>query len=144
MTDAPDVPQFTRLDLDLVWRLGSDLVERCRRDALPVTISARLGRQRVFHAALPGTSADNDSWVDRKLRVVAHFGVPSLQVEELVARTGRDLHRDFGLDPARYAAAGGAVPLLVAGVLAGGLAVSGLASAEDHRLAVEALQRFCS
>ena len=45
-----------------------------------VTISIWLGQQRVFHAALPGTSADNDSWVEKKANVVRRFGRSSLDV----------------------------------------------------------------
>jgi uncharacterized protein (UPF0303 family) len=139
---AEEIPEFTRLDLEVVWRIGSDLVERCLRDGHAVTICAKIGQQRVFHAALPGTSADNDAWVDRKLRVVERFGVPSLMVQERYASSPSDFYRDFGLDPALFAPAGGAVPLIAAGVVVGGLAVSGLASEDDHGIALAALRRF--
>jgi uncharacterized protein (UPF0303 family) len=140
--DLAEIPQFTRLDPVLIWKIGSHLVEHCLEQRHAVTISARLGKQRVFHAALPGTSADNDAWVDRKLRIVEHFGIPSLTVQDRYLDPARDFHREFGLDPALYAPAGGAVPLLVAGALVGGLAVSGLASQDDHMLALAALRRF--
>ena len=108
-----DIPEFTRLDLGVVWRLGRDLVEQCLQEAYGVTICAKVGQQHVFHAALPGTSADNDSWVHRKLRVVEHFGIASLAVQEQYGTEPRDFYRIFGLEPSRYAPAGGAVPLLV-------------------------------
>ena len=34
----------------------------------PVAIAIWFGPQRVFHTALPGASADNDGWLDRKHR----------------------------------------------------------------------------
>jgi uncharacterized protein (UPF0303 family) len=143
VNDNMDIPEFTRLDLGVIWRLGRDLVEQCLQEGYGVTICAKVGQQHVFHSALPGTSADNDSWVHRKLRVVEHFGIASLAVQEQYGTEPRDFYRIFGLEPSRYAPAGGAVPLLVAGTLVGGLGVSGLESVEDHNLAVAALRRWC-
>ena len=48
------------------------------------------------------------------------------------------------LDPDRYAAHGGSFPLRLSpdGPVVGAVTVSGLAQAEDHRLIVEALERY--
>ena len=135
-----DPPDLDRFDFDDAWRLGSTLAERCRGQGLPVTISIHLGEQRVFHAALPGTSADNDSWVDRKSRVVRRFDCASLEVQRTLAKDDADaFFAQFALSPSQYAPAGGAVPIRVRGALVGVLAVSGLESSEDHELAVAAL-----
>jgi uncharacterized protein (UPF0303 family) len=78
MSNEPlDLEHF---DLDTAWLIGTTLATKCREQRLPVTISIQLGMQRVFHAALPGTSADNDSWVDRKSQVVRRFGCSSQEV----------------------------------------------------------------
>jgi uncharacterized protein (UPF0303 family) len=139
MTREP--PDLDHFDLDDAWRLGSALAERCRGDGLPVTISIRIGEQRVFHAALPGTSADNDSWVERKSRVVGRFACSSLAVHDRYAKDDVDrFFAAFALSPSEYAPAGGAVPIRVRGTLVGVLAVSGLESSEDHALAVSALE----
>ena len=136
-SEAPDLDRF---DFDDAWRLGSTLAEQCRGEGHPVTISIQLGEQRVFHAALPGTSADNDSWVDRKSRVVRRFDCSSLEVQENLAKDDPDgFFSAFALSPSQYAAAGGAVPIRVRGALVGVLAVSGLESSEDHEIAVAAL-----
>jgi uncharacterized protein (UPF0303 family) len=138
MTSEP--PDLDHFDLDAAWRLGTTLAERCRSQGLPVTISIHLGEQRVFHAALPGTSADNDAWVDRKSRVVRRFACASLEVQEGYAKGDPDrFFSTFALSPSQYAPAGGAVPIRVRGTLVGVLAVSGLESTEDHELAVSAL-----
>jgi hypothetical protein len=69
MSNEPlDLEHF---DLDTAWLIGTTLATNCREQQLPVTISIHLGMQRVFQAALPGTSADNDSWVERKSQVSA-------------------------------------------------------------------------
>jgi len=136
-SEPPDLDHF---DVDDAWRLGSALVEQCRGQGHAVTIGICLGEQRVFHAALPGASADNDFWVDRKSRVVRRFGCSSLEVQEIYAAGDPDrFFSTFGLSPADYAPAGGAVPIRVRGTLVGVLAVSGLESSEDHELAVSAL-----
>jgi len=140
MTSEP--PDLDRFDLDDAWRLGSSLAERCRGQGHPVTISIHLGEQRVFHAALPGTSADNDSWVDRKSRVVRRFACSSLEVQQTLAKDDPDaFFSAFALSPSQYAPAGGAVPIRVRGALVGVLAVSGLGSREDHARAVEGRTR---
>jgi uncharacterized protein (UPF0303 family) len=134
-------PDLDRFDLDDAWRLGTTLAERCRGQGLPVTISIQLGEQRVFHAALPGTSADNDSWVDRKSRVVRRFACSSEEVHDRYVKGDPDrFFSAFALSPSEYAPGGGAVPIRVRGTLVGVLAISGLESSEDHELAVSALR----
>jgi uncharacterized protein (UPF0303 family) len=137
---ASEPPDLDHFDLDDAWRLGSTLAQRCRDDNFSVTISIQMGEQRAFHAALPGASADNDSWVDRKSRVVRRFGCSSLEVHERYAKGDAErFYADFALAPSQYTPAGGAVPIRVRGTLVGVLAVSGLESSEDHEIAVSAL-----
>jgi uncharacterized protein (UPF0303 family) len=135
------LPDLNRFDHDAAWRVGSSLVHSCRRAGQPVTIAVWLGEQRVFHAALPGSSADNDSWVERKARVVRRFARSSHEVElDLAGDDTAGFFTAFGLSPAEYAPSGGAVPIVVRGTMVGVLAVSGLTSAEDHDLAIAALR----
>ena len=49
-------------------------VETARRENKVVTIDVTVNGQQLFHAALPGTSPDNDQWVQRKNRVDALLG----------------------------------------------------------------------
>lgn len=99
--------------------------------------------QRLFHAALPGASADNDGWLDRKCAVVDRYGQSSLRVGEQFRVKGKSFDTDSRLDPARFAAHGGAFPVLVKGTgCVGTIAVSGLPQREDHRLVVETLEAF--
>src|SRR5215470_638056 len=71
---------FTRFDNETALALGQHLLAAARERALPVTISVRRNGQRLFHAALPGTSADNDAWIERKSRVVDRYGHSSFLV----------------------------------------------------------------
>ena len=131
-------PDLDRFDHDDAWRMGSSLATRCRAENLPVTISIWLGQQRVFHAALPGTSADNDAWVEKKARVVWRFNRSSLDVYEHYVANIPDFFEVFGLARSEYAPGEGAVPIRVNGTLIAVLAVSGLERGGDHDLALSA------
>ncbi|MGI5528287.1 heme-degrading domain-containing protein [Streptomyces syringium] len=130
-------------DNDDAWRLGSLLASLARERGAAVTITVRRGAQRLFHCALPGTSADNDAWLDRKCRVVERYAESSHLVGARFRAKGRTFEDSSRLDPDRFAAHGGAFPLTVRGTgVVGAVAVSGLAQGDDHALVVEALERF--
>jgi uncharacterized protein (UPF0303 family) len=135
--------QFSRFTNEDAWRLGCLLVELARDRALPVTVDIRRGEQQLFHYALPGTSADNDAWIERKIRVVRRYGSSSYLVGQRFREQGSSFEEKSRLDPDSYAAHGGAFPVLVSDVgVVGTVAVSGLPQQEDHNLVVEALERF--
>jgi uncharacterized protein (UPF0303 family) len=130
-------------DNDDAWALGCLLVERAREQRLPVTIDIRRHGQQLFHAALPGTTPENDSWLARKARVVERFSASSYLVGRRLAAKGATLGPGHGVDEAEYAAHGGAFPLRVRGVgVVGSVAVSGLPQAEDHAFVVRVLGEF--
>jgi len=134
---------FARFDNDDAWRLGCVLVELARERELAVTIDVRRGTQQLFHAALPGTTPDNDSWVARKARVVERFGASSYVVGLRSAAKGTTFTAQHELPTAQYAAHGGAFPVRVRKVgIVGTVTVSGLPQADDHALVVEALRSF--
>jgi uncharacterized protein (UPF0303 family) len=132
------LPGFTNDD---AWELGSALVAAARAQAAPVAVAVERNGHRLFTAALTGATPDNDSWIARKLRVVRRFGHSSLYVRQASVERGTTFEEEFGLDPARYAAHGGAFPLLVRSVgPVGAVAVSGLPQVADHRMVVAALR----
>lgn len=134
---------FARFDNTDAWRLGSLLVSLAQVRDLPVAIDIRRGRQQLFHAALPGSVADNDTWIERKVRVVERYGMSSYRKGRLLAAEGKTLDAAVGVDPARYAAHGGAFPIRIRDVgVVGVVTVSGLPQAEDHALVVEAIRDF--
>jgi len=134
---------FARFDNADAWALGCLLVELATGRDLPVVVDIRRGEQQLFHAALPGSCADNDVWIDRKVRVVYRFGVSSYLVGRRLAAQGQALDAGMGVDPVLFAAHGGAFPVrLEAAGVVGVVTVSGLPQAEDHALVVEAIERF--
>jgi uncharacterized protein (UPF0303 family) len=135
--------QFERFDNDTALALGQALVDAARRDGLAVTVDVRRGEQQLFHAALPGTAADNDAWIERKNRVVRRFGHSSFYVGRQLE--GTTMEEKFLLDGTRFAAHGGAFPVIVRDVgVVGTVTVSGLPQADDHQLVVAVLRAFLS
>ena len=133
--------RFDGFTNDDAWDLGSAIVAVARRDGAPVAVDVSRHGHQLFHAALPGTSPDNDSWIQRKTRVVHRFGHSSLFVRQASIERGTTFEAEFGLDPARYAAHGGAFPVVVRSVgPVGAVVVSGLPQLEDHRMVVAAIR----
>jgi uncharacterized protein (UPF0303 family) len=133
--------QFASFTNDDAWDLGSALVATGRREQLPVAVDISRNGQQLFHAALTGTSPDNDSWIARKTRVVNRFGHSSLYVREASLAKGTTAEEEFGLDPVQYAPHGGAFPILVRSVgPVGVVVVSGLPQVDDHRMVVAAIR----
>ena len=133
--------QFSGFTNDDAWDLGSALVAAARRNGAPVAVDVSRHGHQLFHASLPGTSPDNDSWIQRKTRVVHRFGHSSLYVRQASIERGTTFEEEFGLDPALYAAHGGAFPVVVRSVgPVGAVVVSGLPQLEDHRMVVAAIR----
>ncbi|MGW0841498.1 heme-degrading domain-containing protein [Streptomyces sp. NPDC002787] len=152
MTETPTIEELEAQELRLVfdqfthddaWALGSLLVELARERHAPVAIDIRRGAQQLFHAALPGSTPDNDAWIDRKRRVVERYGASSYLVGARFRAKGTTFEDSSRLDPDRYAAHGGSFPVTVMGTgVIGTVTVSGLPQLADHALVVEALERF--
>jgi uncharacterized protein (UPF0303 family) len=132
--------QFTHDD---AWALGSLLVELARERQAPVAIDIHRAGQQLFHAALPGSTPDNDAWINRKRRVVERYGSPSYLVGARFRAKGTTFEESSRLDPDEYAAHGGSFPITVEGVgVIGSVTVSGLPQLQDHKFVVEALEEF--
>jgi uncharacterized protein (UPF0303 family) len=136
--------QFDTFDRETAWRLGCSLRAAALMRDLPLVIGITVGAQRVFHAALPGATPDNDAWLERKAAVVSHFERSSMGVGEQFRALERDFERDSRLPSDRYAANGGVFPLRLrsSGVVVGTVGVSGLPQIEDHAFLVEQLRVF--
>ncbi len=134
---------FTRFDNSDAWRLGSAMVAAAAERSLPVTIDIRRNGHQLFHAALPGTTAENDSWIERKVNVVDRFAASSYLVGRRLAAKQSALDEDMGVEPRLFAAHGGAFPIRVKDVgVVGAITVSGLPQADDHAFVVAMITAF--
>jgi uncharacterized protein (UPF0303 family) len=136
---------FTRFSNEDAWRLGSAMVSVAIERALPVTIDIRRHGQQLFHVALPGTTAENDSWIERKVNVVNRFAAASYLVGRRLAARGSVLDEALGVEPRLFAAHGGAFPVRIRDVgVIGTVTVSGLPQADDHAFVTEMIGAFLS
>lgn len=133
---------FTAFSYADAWALGSAMMATAAERGHPVAIAIVFGEQRVFHAALAGSSATNDDWLARKFRAVAKHNCSSWALACQQRAEGTDYFDEGGYLRSDIALAGGAVPLRVNGSLIGAVGVSGLAEEEDHSFVVEALRGF--
>jgi len=138
-----DLLVFTRFDNTDAWHLGSAMVADASRRALPITIDIRRHGHQLFHVALPGTTADNDSWIEGKVNVVNRFSASSYLVGRRLAANGNTLGGAPGIDPRWFAPHGGAFPIRIRDVgVIGTVTVSGLPQAEDHAFVIEMIAAF--
>jgi uncharacterized protein (UPF0303 family) len=136
---------FSRFDQQTAIELGGALLKAAAAREAAVTIDIRRGDHLLFHAAMPGTTPDNDQWVRRKSNVVQRFHRSSLRMGLQLQRDESTLQGRYGVDPADFAAHGGSFPITVRGVgVIGAVTVSGLPQVEDHQLVVSVLQDFLS
>ena len=137
--------QLEHFTNDDAHRLGLLLLRWAGERELAITVDVTRGTQTVFHAAMDGTSADNDDWIRRKTRAVQRFGIPSLLIGLRPRLNGKRIEDEAWFDERRYAAHGGCFPVLVRGVgMVATVAVSGLSQEADHALAVDALRALAA
>lgn len=109
----------------------------------PISIEIRISDWIVYHASLPGSNPENDSWIARKARVVAKTGKSTMFERVRCEESGIDWYFENGVSETDYAIHGGGLPITTkGGILAGILLISGLPQVEDHLLGVEVLTEF--
>ncbi len=136
-TEALIFPAFDEGD---AWALGRALVQMAQEDGLGVVINIRTPSRTLFHVALPGSAPLNEAWARRKSNLAFQFGKSSLEVGCTLREKGQEVSR-HGLSSADYAEAGGAVPVVVAGVgVVAVVTVSGLPQLDDHALVIAAMR----
>ena len=135
--------QFTKFNEATAWRIGGQLVEHGMQENLPITIDITRGDHQLFHASLRGTSADNDEWIKRKVRLVYRFGHSSFYMGQLLKSKGKRIEDAYLLSESLYAPHGGCFPVIVkdTGVI-GTITVSGLAQEDDHKLVVQVIRDY--
>lgn len=135
--------QFDELGHEEALALGLKLLERARRDRLPVVVDVTLAGLTVLHCALPGSRPDNHDWVRRKKNTVNRFWHSTYYMGRYYAAKGTSLTDKPHIDPAEYTDHGGGFPLLLRGTgCVGSITMSGLAQEEDHSRVVAVLREW--
>jgi uncharacterized protein (UPF0303 family) len=137
--------RFPSFSNDEAVALGAAIAAKARSRGLAVTVDVQRAGQQLLHLALAGTSADNDEWIKRKVRVVMRFGHASFLVGLRLKLVGSSLEEKYCVSSLEYSAHGGSFPVHVAGTgIVGTVTVSGLPQEEDHALVVECIREFLS
>jgi len=123
--------------------IGQIATELATSQSLPIAIQVRLGDWIVYHAALPGSTPENDWWIGRKARVVKLKKHSTLYERVLAQEQGIDWHKENNLLDETHAIHGGGLALKTKdqGFL-GTLLISGLPQVEDHLFGVQVLTEF--
>jgi uncharacterized protein (UPF0303 family) len=135
--------QFSTFTNEVACDVGMRLIETARREGKSVTVDVSRNGQQLFHYAMPGTTADNDAWIRRKIRVVNRFGHSSFYMGRRYAAQNTSIQESALLNPAKFAPHGGAFPAIVKGVgPVGVITVSGLPQADDHELVTRVIAEY--
>lgn len=130
--------RFDSLSHEDALALGMDLAARAEERNWPLAVSVFLGDQHVFRYACPGTTAENDDWIERKRKTVYKFQESSFLVGQRLIAQGKEFHAETGLDQS-FAAHGGGFPLFIGDVFVGAVIASGVPQQDDHAIVIEAL-----
>jgi uncharacterized protein (UPF0303 family) len=110
---------------------------------LPIAVEVRIGDWVVYHASLPGSTAENQWWIDRKARTVMLKQHSTMYERVSAQERGVDWHNENNLLDETHAIHGGGLPLITKDDgFVGVLLISGLPQVEDHLLGVEVLTEF--
>lgn len=131
---------FARFGLDDAYKLGCLLYETGREQGERYAVRVKLGDLTAFQALMPGTSADNVVWMDRKCATVERTGHCSLWAFVDHEEAG-DATQELA-DDKTCALYGGGFPLVSEGKRIGVVALSGMPHLEDHRRLTSTLARF--
>ncbi len=125
--------------------LGLMATDRAITDQLAIVIEVHHLGRLAYRAALPGSLPDSDDWIIRKRRVVERFHEPTLSTRVRYEERGTTFEESTGLSELEYAAHGGGMPVIVAGVgVVGGFYASGLPQVDDHEFLVTCLRELKS
>ncbi len=123
--------------------IGEIAVEIGRARVLPFAVEVRLGDWIIYHASLPGSTVENQGWIDRKARVVMLKQHSTLFERVSAQERGVDWFVENNLTESTHAIHGGGLPLITQGDgFVGVLLISGLPQVEDHLLGVKVLTEF--
>ena len=111
--------------------------------SLPIAVEVRLGDWIIYHASLPGSTVENQGWIDRKARVVMLKHHSTMYERVSAQERGVDWHKENNLPDETHAIHGGGLPLITKNEgFVGVLLISGLPQVEDHLLGVEVLTEY--
>ena len=143
LLDHESSTALSHFDNEVAMKIGQRAVEVGLERDMPIAISIRIGEWEIFKASLPGSTYDNDGWIQRKANVVNLTGHSTMYERVSAEEEGADWHQLHGVGDATHAIHGGGFPITVVGKgVQAVLVISGLPQVEDHLLALEILKNL--
>ena len=131
------------LDISAALEIGQMVTSFGIERGLPIAVEVRIGDWIIYHASLPGSTSENQWWIDRKARVVMLKKHSTLYERVSAQERGVDWHKENNLPDETHAIHGGGLPLITkSDGFVGVLLISGLPQVEDHLLGVKVLTEF--
>jgi uncharacterized protein (UPF0303 family) len=110
---------------------------------LPIAVEVRSLDLTNYHVSLPGSTSENQHWIDRKARVVLLKQHSTLYEKISAEERGVDWHKENNVLDETHAIHGGGLPLITKDKgFVGALLISGLPQLEDHIFGVEVLTEY--
>ena len=132
-----------KLDVADAMEIGEIAKSFGTQKGLPIAVEVRIGDWIIYHASLPGSTSENQWWIDRKARVVRLKHHSTMYERVSAEERGVDWHQENNLLDETHAIHGGGLPLITKSEgFVGALLISGLPQEEDHLLGVEVLTEF--
>ena len=85
-------------DEEVAYTLGTALRAKCLSAGAPIVIDIRTPSRRLFFAALPGSTPDNEDWARRKGNVALRCHASSMLTSENLKAEGRSQWPDAALE----------------------------------------------
>ena len=141
--DQEELLLLPSLEVDDALEIGEIAKSLGVLRSLPIAVEVRIGDWVIYHASLPGSTTENQSWIDRKARVVLLKHHSTLFERVSAEERGIDWHKENNFEDETHAIHGGGLPLITKDEgFKGVLLISGLPQVEDHLLGVEVLTEF--
>lgn len=136
---------FDTFNANIAIEIGNRLVERAKKEKLPIVIDIATPSLTYYHVALEGATANNERFIARKKETVMRFFHSTWWVSYKVNHQSSSMHEKYGTNDRDFSILYGGWPILVShlGVI-GSICVSGLTQEEDNQLIMDALNEYFS
>lgn len=131
---------FEQFDEDIAFAMGAHVRAAGTALGKGLAVGVYLWDRTMFYGVTAGANSGNRAWVERKVGTVRLMLKSSYRVVLERGDKGRMLEEIWALDPASYAIAGGAFPIVMKGLgIVGAIATSGLDERDDHEVSRRAV-----